>query len=139
MWVVRVSARSTHCPGASSLAAVRNMEQNRTMNIGFISSRNICPMEIPDAARSVGGNFIPMQSATTAAAGIRIRANFVCQPTPARLKPKPVKPPPIRPPGHQACSEFSFAVFSSGYSVAASGLITVSTNPQPMPVTIAPP
>ena len=44
----------------------------------------------------------------------------------------------LRPPGHHACSVFNLPVFSSGYSEAMSGLTTVSTRPQPMPVMSAP-
>ena len=60
MCTVRDNARSTHCPGASSDAAVRNIEQNNTRNMGCASSLNISPVETPPpSVRWWEGNFIP--------------------------------------------------------------------------------
>ena len=56
---VRVKAMSTHCPGASSDAAVRNIDRNQTMKSGRATSRNISPEDTPAATRSVGGNLAP--------------------------------------------------------------------------------
>src|SRR6185312_11009505 len=108
---VLVSARSTHWPGASSDAAVRNIEQNSTRNIGFDSSRNIEPAEYPDDTRSVGGNFTPVHSTITSAAGAITAASFTCHDCPIAPIQIPNSPPAINPPGHHACSVFRRAVF----------------------------
>jgi hypothetical protein len=42
------------------------------MNIGRSNSRNISPIEMPDACRSVGGNFTPKQRIITSAAGTSV-------------------------------------------------------------------
>src|SRR5207249_1281133 len=92
----------------------------------------------PAAARSVGGKAIPIDIAMTATAGPTTTSSFSCQPKPAADINTPSSPPITSPPGHQACSVFSFPAFSVGYSVAISGLTTVSTNPHPSPVISAP-
>jgi hypothetical protein len=48
----------------------------------FRISRNIWPIETPDAAPSVGGNFNPLQRMIIAAAGIVIIPSLPCQPRP---------------------------------------------------------
>ena len=99
---VRLRAKSTHCPGASSVAAVRNMEQKSTRNSGFSSSRNISPIDTPAAARSVGGNRTPMERATTARAGRTTTNSFACHSIPIPDITTPRRPPITKPPGHQA-------------------------------------
>src|SRR5437660_1665151 len=45
-----------------------------------------------------------------------------------------MSPAMISPPGHQACSTLSLCVLFSGYIVAESGLIEISTSPFAQPV-----
>src|SRR5438552_10758337 len=56
MPTVRVKAISTHWPGASSDAAVKNMHKNQMTNNARSTSLIISPADTPAATRSVGGN-----------------------------------------------------------------------------------
>ena len=114
MWTVRLSAKSTHCPGASSDAAVRNIDRNSTTKSGLASSRNICPIETPAAARSVGGNFTPTQRMATRMPGTAMKASFACQPRPIADIATPSSPPITNPPGHHACTALRRAALSRG-------------------------
>jgi hypothetical protein len=66
-------------------------------------------------------------------AGASTIASLMRQSSPAPRATSPRTAPMMMPPGHQACSTLSLCVFSSGYSVVVSGLITASEQPQPMP------
>ena len=48
-----------HCPGPSSVDAVRNMQRTMTMNSGLRHSANMLDIDTPLATRSVTGNFCP--------------------------------------------------------------------------------
>ena len=96
------------------------------------------PVLTPAAARSVGGYGSRRLRTITAAAGMRARASFACQPSPAADIATPRRPPMTSPPGHQAWSRLSLVVLSLGYRAAMRGLMTVSTRPQPMPCRSAP-
>jgi hypothetical protein len=54
-----LSTESTICPGASSIEAVIIMQQRSRRKAGRSAVRSISPVEIPEAARSVSGNFWP--------------------------------------------------------------------------------
>ena len=77
MPTVRESAKSTHWPGASSEAAVRNIEKNQTRKNGLSNSRNIWLAGMPAAARSVGGNFKVKLITPNIAAGNSVQANLI--------------------------------------------------------------
>src|SRR5690349_24067991 len=91
------------------------------------------PVDTLAACRSVGGNFVPNNSAAVAATGTRQTPSCTFQSVPAADNPLPTRVPMMIPPGHQACSTFSLCVLSSGYSVAINGLMTASTMPCPSP------
>ena len=56
MCTVRLSAKSTHCPGASSDAAVRNIDRKKTTNMRIRElAEHLSHAMTPAAARSVGG------------------------------------------------------------------------------------
>ena len=77
MPTVRVSAMSTHCPGASSAAEVRNIAKNHSRKPGVRQARNISLAGTPAAARSVFGNRPDVSSRKmSAAAGNITTANL---------------------------------------------------------------
>ena len=73
---------STHWPGASSDAAVRNIDSHSTMNNGRPNSLNIPVADTPAATRSVGGNFVPITMNPKVTAGNSTTASLACQPNP---------------------------------------------------------
>jgi len=116
-----------HWLGPSSVEAVSSMQNIHSRNIGRKASRNMSPVDTPEATRSVAGNFTPRKSTPYRSVAIRMGTILIFQPnaviaavTVERSSPsilvsaKAASPPITMPPGNHAWSTLSLCVLSSG-------------------------